>query len=453
MPTKFPPGPPGRFLTGNLREFRRDMLAFFLKATREHGDVVLIRLGPRRIYLVSHPDLIEEVLLRNNTSFRKHYALRMNRLLLGNGLLSSEGDFWLRQRRLVQPAFQRDRIAGYGAIMVEYTERLLARWRNGEVRDVHADMTQLALEIIAKSLFDADVHVEAPEVGSALAEAQESFLARFQSLLPLPEWVPTPGNLRLRRAIRRLDAIVYRFIAQRRETAQAPSDGTGPPPRDDLLSMLLNAQDEDGSRMDDRQLRDEAMTLFLAGHDTTALTLSWAWYVLAQNPEVDAKLCAELRQVLGDRPPSVDDLPRLRYTEYVVRESMRLYPPAYAIGREALTACELGGYHVPAGQTILMCQWVTHRDPRYFANPEKFEPDRWENGLLSRLPKYAYFPFGGGPRVCIGNTFAMMEATLVLAAIARRFRFERADAEPVRPRPSLTLRPERGILMRLHARS
>ena len=443
MATKLPPGPAGRLLTGNLREVRRDMLAFYLASAREYGDVVRIRLGPRSLYLVSHPDLIEEVLLRNNANFRKHYALRMNRLLLGNGLLSSDGDLWLRQRRLVQPAFQRDRIVGYGAVMVDYAERMLERWRDGEVRDIHAAMTQLTLEIIAKTLFDADVHAEAPEVGAALAEAQESFLARFQSLLPLPEWVPTPRNLRLRRAVGRLNAIVYRFIAQRRKSGEQ---------RGDLLSLLLAARDEDGSHMDDQQLRDEAMTLFLAGHDTTALALSWTWYLLAQTPEVDAKLADELRQVLGDRPPSLADLPRLHYTEQVIREAMRLYPPAYAIGREARAACELGGYHVPAGQTILMCQWVTHRDPRYFANPEKFDPDRWEGDLASRLPKYAYFPFGGGPRVCVGSTFAMIEAVLVLAAIARRFRVERADNEPVRPRPSITLRPERGIRMRIHRR-
>src|SRR5947199_1903098 len=339
MANKLPPGPPGRFLTGNLREFRRDMLTFYLDSARQYGDVVRVRLGPRSLYLVSHPDLIEEVLQRRNSNFRKHYALRMNRLLLGNGLLSSDGDFWLRQRRLVQPAFQRDRIAGYSGLMVDYTERMLEHWHDGEVRDVHADMTQLALEIIAKTLFDADVHAEAPEVGAALAEAQESFLARFQSLLPLPEWVPTPRNLRLRRAVGHLNAIVYRFIAQRRKSGEQ---------RGDLLSLLLAARDEDGSRMDDQQLRDEAMTLFLAGHDTTALALSWAWYMLAQAPEVDAKLAGELRQVLGERPPSLADLPQCRYAECVVREAMRLYPPAYAIGREARAACELGGYHVPA---------------------------------------------------------------------------------------------------------
>jgi cytochrome P450 len=439
-----PPGPPGSWLLGNLSELRRDMLAFYVRCAREYGDVVSIRIGPRNLYLINHPDLIEAVLVQQARNYRKHYAVRMNRLLLGNGLLSSEGDFWLRQRRLAQPAFHRDRINAYGSIMVGLTERMLARWQPGTVRDIHADMAQLTLEIIAKTLFDADVSGEAREAGTALSEAQESFLARFQSLFPMPEWVPTPGNLRLRRAIRRLDAIVYGFIRQRRESKEE---------KDDLLSLLLRAQDEDGSRMTDQQLRDEAMTLFLAGHDTTALTLSWTLYVLAQHPEIDAKLHTELCEVLGDRAPTIEDLPKLRYCDRVVREGMRLYPAAYAFGREALVDCELGGYRIRRGQTVLLAQWVTHRDPRFWDDPEKFDPERWQPERAAKVPKYAYFPFGGGPRVCIGNYFATIEATLLLAEIARRFRLERAESEPVRPRPSLTLRPERGILMKLHARN
>lgn len=438
-----PPGPPGNWLLGNLTELRRDMLAFFVRSAREYGDVVRLRIGPRSLYLVNHPDLIEEVLVHQARNYRKHYAVRLNRLLLGNGLLSSDGDFWLRQRRLAQPAFHRDRISAYGSIMVQCTGRMLAGWQAGTVRDVHADMTQLTLEIIAKTLFDADVGGEARAAGAALSDAQDSFLARFQSLFPMPEWIPTPGNLRLRRAIRRLDAIVYGFIRQRRESKEE---------KDDLLSLLLRARDEDGSAMTDRQLRDEAMTLFLAGHDTTALTLSWLWYVLADHPEVDAKLYAELRAVLGDRPPAVEDLPRLPYVDQVVREGMRLYPAAYAFGREALADGELGGYRVRRGQTLLLAQWVTHRDPRFWDDPEKFEPERWQPARAAKVPKYAYFPFGGGPRVCIGNQFALIEAALLLAEIARRYRFERVEKEPVRPRPQLTLRPERGILLRLHRR-
>ncbi len=438
-----PPGPPGTLFAGNLREFRQDMLGFYLRMSREYGNLSSLRIGPRRIYLVNHPELIEEVLVHQARNYRKHYAIRMNRLLLGNGLLASEGAFWLRQRRLAQPAFGRDRVAAYGPIMVDFAGRMLAGWRPGTVRDVHADMTQLTLEIIAKTLFDADVHGEARAAGAALAAAQESFIDRFQSLIALPEWVPSPGNLRLRRAVRRLDEIVFGFIRQRRQSKEQ---------KNDLLSLLIRARDEDGSQMTDSQLRDEAMTLFLAGHDTTALTLSWAWYLLAQHPAIDARLFEEVRDVLGSRPPTVADLPRLRYTEYVIKEAMRLYPPAYAIGREALVETELGGYSIPRGQTVLLCQWVTHRDPRFWDDPEKFDPDRWTSPQVARMPKFAYFPFGGGPRVCIGNQFASIEAMLLLATVVRRFRLERADSEPVKPDPSLTLRPSRGIQMRLHAR-
>jgi cytochrome P450 len=443
MATRIPPGPPGTFFGGNLREFRQDMLAFYVRLARDYGDVSSLRLGPTRIYLIAHPDLIEEVLVQKAKQFRKHYAVRMNKLLLGNGLITSEGDFWLRQRRLSQPAFHRDRIAAYSSIMVEFTQRMLSEWQAGSVRNVHADMTQLTLEIIAKSLFDADVRTEARDAGAALNSAQESFLVRFQSMLPLPEWVPTPGNLRLRRAIGKLDAIIYRFIEERRGS---------PEEKNDLLSLLLRARDEDGSQMNDRQLRDEAMTLFLAGHDTTALTLSWLWYVLAQDPAIDARLHAEVREVLGGRPPTFADLPKLEYAERVLKEAMRLYPAAYAIGREALADMELGGWPVRRGQTVLMSQWVTHRDPRFWDNPDKFDPDRWDSERTANLPKYAYFPFGGGPRVCIGNHFSTIEALLLMAAIVQKFRFERTDSEPVRPRPSLTLRPERGIMMKLHAR-
>ncbi len=438
-----PPSLPGTLFGGNLREFRQDMLAFYVRTAHTCGDVSSLRLGPRRIYLIAHPDLIEEVLVHQAKHFRKHYVVRMNRLLLGKGLLTSDGDFWLRQRRLSQPAFHRDRVASYGSIMVEFTQRMLAEWQPGSVHNVHADMTQLTLEIIAKTLFDADVRTDAREAGAALHAAQENFLARFQSLLPMPEWVPTPGNLRLRRAMRKLDGLIYRFIEERRASKEE---------KNDLLSLLLRACDEDGSQMTDEQLRDEAMTLFLAGHDTTALTLSWLLYVLAQNPAIDVRLHDEVREVLGDRPPTVADLTRLRYADKVVKETMRLYPAAYAFGREALTDLELGGYRIGRGQTVLLSQWVTQRDPRFWDHAEVFDPDRWDSERTVNLPRYAYFPFGGGPRICIGNHFSTIEALLLLTSIVQRFRFERMDSEPVRPAPSLTLRPERGIMMKLHAR-
>jgi cytochrome P450 len=410
------------------------MLGLYTRCAREYGDCVLLRLGLTPAYLLFHPDLIEQVLLSRN--FIKHYALRMNRRLLGEGLLSSEGDFWLRQRRLIQPAFLRERIAGYAAAMVEQAERLADSWAHGQTRDVYADMRQLTLQIAARTLFGADATGQGPVVHQALKAVMDSFNSRLFSVLRLPESFPTPGNLRARRAIRRLDAILYGIIDQARAGG----------PRDDLLSILLHARDEqDGTGMTDRQLRDEAMTLFLAGHDTTALALTWGWYLLAQHPEVVAELEAELRTVLGGRAPSAADLPRLRYAEMVVQEVMRLYPPAYTVGRQAVEACEVGGYHLRAGASVLMPQWVVHRDPRFWDDPERFHPGRWADGLARRLPRYAYFPFGGGPRLCIGNTFAMMEAVLVLATLARRYRMRLVPGPPVRPKPRLTLAPERGI--------
>ncbi|HEY1859039.1 MAG TPA: cytochrome P450 [Gemmataceae bacterium] len=439
-----PPGPKGHLLLGNLPEFRRDMLSFVTDCTRTYGDVVAFRLGPRRCLLINHPDLIEEVLVTNARNFIKHFVLRMKPSLLGKGLLTSNGDFWLRQRRLAQPAFHRDRINAYGAVMVSYTERMLAGWKDGEAHDIHADMMQLTLEIVAKTLFDADVSGKGQAVGEALQTALHFFSTRFKSLFRLPGFAPTPANLRLKKAIRRLDDIIFRMVDERRGSGED---------RGDLLSMLLHAQDQDdGSRMTNRQLRDEMMTLFLAGHETTAISLAWTWYLLARHPDVGAKLVQELKQELGERSPTVADLPRLRYTESIVLESMRLYPPAYMFGREPIETCALGGFEVAAGRTVFMSQWVTQRDPRFFDHAAEFLPERWRSDKIKSLPKYAYFPFGGGPRICIGNNFAMMEAILILATMARHWQFTLAPGHPVILEPLMTLRPMHGIKGIIHRR-
>lgn len=425
-----PPGPPGRFLLGHLPELRSDLLALYTRCAREYGDVALLRFGLKPVYLVSHPDLIEQVL--TNRTFIKHYALRMNRMLLGEGLLSSEGDFWLRQRRLIQPAFLRDRLAEYAQTMVEYALRWVERWRDGEKRDIHADMRVLTMEITAKTLFGADVEGQGPVVSKALNDVMESFTSRLFSVLRLPEKFPTPGNIRAWLAVRRLDAVLYDIIRQRRAA------GT----QNDLLSILLHARDEhDGTGMSDKQLRDEAMTLFLAGHETTALALTYALHLLARHPAIMDELRAEALAVLGDRAPTAEDATKLHFAEMTMMEAMRLYPPAYAIGRQTSETCELGGYRIPKDAAILMPQFVVHRDPRFYDDPERFHPQRWADGLAKRLPKYAYFPFGGGPRICIGNTFAMLETTLVLACIARRWRVIVPGDKPLRFRPRMTLSP------------
>jgi cytochrome P450 len=443
-----PRGPRGHFLLGNLPDFRRDQLGFYAACARDYVDVVPIRLGPRRAMLVYHPDAIEEVLVARSRDFVKSPGVRLLRPLLGDGLLLSEGDHWLRQRRLVQPAFHRQRVAAYGEVMTAFTERHIADWKDGRVVDVHAEMMALTQAIVAKTLFDADVADEADSVARSTRVLMEDFGARLWRAFRLPHWLPTPGNLKSARAVGRLDGLVYRIITERRR-----SGGD----RGDLLSMLLHAQDaDDGAGMTDQQVRDEVMTLFMAGHETTAVALSWTWYLLAHHPEVEARLAGELRAVLGGRAPTVSDLAKLTYTERVVTESMRLYPPAYGLGRQAARPTEIAGYPIAAGVIVIIPTWVVHRDPRWFEEPEAFRPERWLDGSPRAegpgRARYTYFPFGGGPRLCIGNSFATMEAILLLATIAQRFRLDLVPGQRVTPTPYVTIRPEPGVRVRLSGR-
>jgi cytochrome P450 len=439
-----PPGPKGHFILGNLRDFAGDVLGFHERCRIEYGDVVRLKIGPRTIYLINHPDLIHEVLVSNHRNFIKHsFFWRHVTAIFGRGLLTNEGESWLQQRRLMAPAFHRDRIATYGDTMVTYAERMLDGWPGGQTRNVHHDLMGVTLEIVAKVLFDADVGQDAEAIGRAFDAVTDEIAARFRRPFFIPDWVPLPGNFRYRAGVRALDELVYRVI---REHHASDVQGS------DLLSMLMNVRDENGERMNDEQLRDEAVTLLLAGHETTALTLSWTLYLLSLHPQVQNALAAEVRSVLGNRAPAPADLPGLRYTERVILESMRIYPPAYGIGREAVSDCELGGYHVPAGTTIFMSAWVLHRDPRWFDEAAAFRPERWQNGLADQLPRHAYLPFGGGPRICIGNSFAMMEAILLLATMIRRFEFKPADHQPVVPFPTITLRPRGGVTLQISQR-
>jgi len=439
------PGPPRRYPLQNWLALQRNPLRF-LEGVARHGDVARFRLGPVFVYLVNDPDLIRSVLVTRADAYHKGRALERARRLLGQGLLTSEGALHLRQRRLMQPAFHRERIAGYGETMVRYAGRAADRWKAGETIDVHKEMVALTLAIVGKTLFDADVEEEADEIGKALTEALEL----FQRLLMVPygeflEKLPIPSTLRFRSVRRRLDATIARLIAERRRN---PRD------RKDLLTLLLLAQDTegDGGGMTDTQLRDEAMTIFLAGHETTANAMAWTWHLLSQNPEAEGRLHEELDRVLEGRAPGVADLPRLRYTEMVLSESMRLFPPAWILGRRAIVDHELGGYRIPAGSIVLLSQWITHRDARYFPDPLRFDPQRFTAEAQAARPKFSYFPFGGGPRVCIGEGFAWMEGVLVLATIARRWRFLPVDGIPVTPAAMITLRPKSGLPMRIEAR-
>ncbi len=435
-PLTRPPGPENRGIVGNFPLGTRDPLGLYTQWARQYGDIIYYRAFSRHIYFLNNPEFVEQVLVTNYRNFIKGEALQFNRRIFGNGLLTNEGDSWLKQRHLIQPAFRRDRIDSYANTMVVYTERMMAAWHDGEVRDIHRDMMRLGLEIVAKALFNVEIASER----DTIAEALNTFMelgARGRLLLPpILRLLPTADNLRYRRAARQLDEVVYALIRERRS-----SDDTG----DDLLYALLHAQDESGRVMPDKQLRDEVMTLLLAGHETTAVSLSWTWYLLAQYPEVEEKLWSELREVLNGRRPEAQDLPKLTYTGRVIKEAMRLYPPAWAVVRKSLQECEIGGYRVPAGSTVMMNQWVMHRDPRYYDQPDRFNPDRWLDERLKKTPKFAYFPFGGGPRTCIGASFATMEGVLVLATIAQKYQLRSAPDSPVEPLPTMTLRPNRGI--------
>lgn len=441
--TNYPPGPEQGFFDGLKSPLRRDPLSFMLRAAREYGDVVCLRFFHLRTYLVTHPDLIEDVLVTHAAKFIKGRVLRANRHIFGNGLLTSEGEFWLRQRRMMQPAFHRSRIANYGSTMTACTTRLLESWKPGDTIDLHEAMMRLTLQVVSKTLFSADVERDAPQVGETLQVLLE-YTADFRRLVMTPKWLPTKQNLQAKRAVRELTEIIDRIIQQHREL----NEDTG-----DLLSMLLRAQDEDGSRMTGQQLRDEALTLFLAGHETTASTLSWTWWLLAQNPRVEEKLHAELDDVLQGRTPTLDNLSKLTYTSQVISESMRLYPPAWAIARLAIEDHEIGAYPVPKGTGIVAVPWVVHRDPRWYENPDEFLPERWEGDLLKKIPRFAYFPFSFGARQCIGNSFALMEANLVLATIAQRFRFRLLPSHPVTPLASITLRPRHGLHVSIESRT
>jgi cytochrome P450 len=438
MPPR-PPGPKPHFLIGNIPLASRDPLAVFSHWAREYGDLFYYRAGWIHVYFLNHPDLIESVLVRNYQNFTKDHVVRNSRWLFGDGLLTSEGDYWRRQRRLSQPALHRERIASYASLMTSYAEQMLSNWEDGKVIDIHQEMMNLTLRIVVRALFNVEAE-ETQEISRALNIVIRNSVGVRMLLPPVLRLLPLPGMFEFRRAVRKLNETVYRIISLRRRNGKDSGD---------LLSMLIQARDEDGSRMNDKQLRDEVMTFLLAGHETTALALSWAWYLLSHDAQAQEKLQQELDRVLGGRLPTISDLPSLTYTEGVIKESMRLYPPAWGVAREVIEEFELGGYRIPEGANIVMSQWIMHRDPRFFSSPGSFDPGRWRSEECRNLARFAYFPFGGGPRQCIGASFAMMEAVLLLATVAARFQALPVAGQTVAPVPSFTLRPKEGIRVEL----
>jgi cytochrome P450 len=438
------PSPPLRFpLVGHMLSYARDPLAFFERASRL-GPLVHVELLGFRAVMVNDPEIVETICVTQNRQFKKDRFAQDLQKVLGTGLLTSEGDFWRRQRRLAQPAFHKDRIAGYAKTMVDLTRAAIGRWRDGELRDAHTDMMALTLDIVGKTLFGADVGSRAREIGECLEQVTERYADPIAMGVPHWDKLPTPLNRRFQSAARRLDGIVRDLLRSHR--AGTTGDGK------DLLSMLMAARDEDGSGMSDDQLRDETITLLLAGHETTAISLTFTWMLLSRHPDVRARLEAEVDEVLGDRPPTHADLPRLAFTERVVRESMRLYPPAWSIGREAGEDVDIGGHRFGRGTWFWFFPWSMQRDARFFDRPERFDPDRWSGDLAKRLPRFAYFPFGGGPRQCIGNAFATMETILCLATIARELRLEIAPGYRFDLLPTVTLRPKHGLAVRVQRR-
>lgn len=448
-PKKTVPGPDGRTLLRYLRQIQQAPLAFLQQvAGGDYGDVVRFNVGLLDIYLVNHPAAVQRVLQDNHRNYSKNtFQYNLLRLVTGNGLLTSDGDFWLRQRRLAQPAFHRSQLAGFGRTMTAAAVAMLGRWQNqpaNEPLDIDAEMMRVTLEIVGQALFSIDLSGEAAELTEAVLTTLDYILYRSRVPFAPPPAIPTRPNRRFKHALRRLDQTVYALIQQRR---QRPDEGN------DLLAMLLRAYDaETGEGMDDRQLRDEILTLVIAGHETVASALTWTWYLLAQYPEVEASLHAELQQQLNGRPPTIANLPQLPYTRQVFDEALRLYPPAWLITRRAEAADQLNGYPIPAGALVVISPYVMHRHPTYWPDPTHFRPERFAPDEANKRPRYAYLPFGGGPRQCIGNTFALTEATLILATVGQQYRLALAPGYRLELEPLVTLKPKGGLPMRLEKR-
>jgi cytochrome P450 len=427
-------------LVGSTLEFGHDPLAFYIRLQRDYGDVVSFSQLGKRKYVVYHPEQVAPVLKQHNL-----FVKNIPDNFMGQGLITSDGDVWKRDRKLMAPFFTLQEVKRYGLMSVELTQALLAGWNVGEKRDVHADMMHLTLQVACKSLFDVDVSGVADHIRLALSEIQE-YYSHPVNFMTFAAKVPfLPAQSRFHKAVKELDGIVFNLIAERRKQAASGQD---------LMSKLIALHDDSGSGMTDQWLRDQLVTMIFVGHDTTALSLTYALYLLATHPEVQAKWQAELDAVLGGRLPTPEDEPKLPYTQWVIRETMRLYPVVWCGYREAAEDTELGGYPVPKGQRVYIVQWVTHRDGRWYENPESFQPERWDNDLIKKLPQGAYFPFAdGGARVCIGNIFAQLEMTMILAAIGQRFHLSSVPDYKLDLQAAVTLQPRGGMPLQITGRS
>lgn len=440
----YPPGLNGLQLLPRLRQIQQDTLGFLLDCADHFGDLVYFQVGRQPVFFINHPDYIRHVLQDNNRNYSKD-TIQYNSLakITGRGLLTSDGSLWLRQRRLEQPAFARPRLMALDQVIVPATRAMLDRWQTaagkGEAVDVDGEMMRLTLEIVGKALFSIDLSRQAQELTGAVLTTLDHIVHLARNPLSPPEFIPTPRNLRFRRALRTLDAAVYAMMAGRRQAGQ---------PGEDMLGMLLQARDsESGRPMSDQQIRDEIITLLIAGHETVASALTWSWYLLALTPGVWQNLRAEVEGTLSNRLPGSADLDRLSYTGQVFSEALRLYPPAWLITRRAIAADELRGYPIPPGALMIISPYVIHRHPGFWPQPEEFAPERFSEEAEARQPRYAYIPFGGGPRLCIGSNFARVEGKLILAMVTQRFRLELLPEAQVQVDALVTLRPHGGLEM------
>ncbi len=445
----FPAGPP---IVRNTmmqqyrfyKNFLEDPLGKVTEWFGEYGDVIHFNVGENgHQYYIANPEMVREILIKQSDTFIKgpDYSDEEHGLarFMGHGLITSNGDFWKRQRKLVAPAFHTQRISAYADTMVAYGQQTMDRWEDGQALDIDEEMMELTLMIVGRTLFDADASQTASSVKDAVAIIQKA----SNTATLLPSWVPTPLRIRSKQANKMLDKIIYEFIDERRASGEDQGD---------LLSMLLLSEDENGERMTNKQARDEAVTLFLAGHETTANTLNWTWWLLAQHPQVEAKLHHEIDTVLQGKTASLEDLRRLPYTDMVIKESMRLMPPAWSIGRVASQDTEVMGYSFPKGTGLSIVIYSLHRNPDVWDNPNDFIPERWTDEKTKDISKYAYIPFSTGPRICIGNSFATMEANLLLATIAQQYQFRLTPNANVVPQPFITIFPKYGLPMTAHKR-
>lgn len=444
------PGPRGHWFFGSTREMQRDPLGFYLSQHQLYGDIVRFNaVPPYKWYLISHPEDVDHILYKNQQNYPKGDLFNNHmRVLMGEGLLTSEGEFWRRQRRLAQPAFHRQQLIKFGEIFTQAALDMVKEWqpyaRSGQAFDIAAEMMRLTLKVAGLTLFSTDISHQASEVGNALRISLEHLSYRMYHPFSLPEYFPLPRNFRLRQALNTLDEVVYKIINTRHQR---------PTQENDLLNMLLNARDEEtGQGMSDKQLRDEVLTLLLAGHETTAVALSWTWYLLTTHPEINHKLASELDQQLNRRTVTVGDLASLNYLRMVLDESLRLYPPVWVILRQALKDDEIRGYPIKAGYEINVCQYVTHRHPDFWETPHQFNPDHFLPEKVAARPRSAYFPFSAGGRQCIGNNFALMEMQMMLATLAQHYHFELVKEHIVEVDPTFTLRPRNGVMVKIKAR-